>query len=240
MILPLLKSYNFEKIFNFPIEIIRSNKRKTIAIQISEVAIIVRTPYWYSKYAIDSFIIKNSNWIQKKIYEKKTKEKYEPKRFINLEKFTLIGQDYKLKIIDSTLDEPKIVDNLIIVKKGNSFERNDFIKEQTIKLLKKIAEQTLIERTNYYSEIIGAKPRSIRIKNYKSRWGSCSSKRELSYNWRIIFSPLIIIDYLVVHELCHLIHFNHSSKFWKLVETIIDDYKDRKKWLKDNGFKLNI
>ena len=78
------------------------------------------------------------------------------------------------------------------------------------------------------------------MENRKGRWGSCSSKGELTFNWRLILAPSAIVDYVVVHELCHLKHMDHSPKFWKAVASVLSDYKSRKAWLKDNGIGLNL
>lgn len=79
---------------------------------------------------------------------------------------------------------------------------------------------------------------NIRVKDQKSRWGSCSSKRNLNFNWRIIMAPEPVCDYVVIHELCHLVFMDHSANFWKLVESICPQYCQYKKWLKENGKKL--
>ena len=77
-------------------------------------------------------------------------------------------------------------------------------------------------------------PKKIIVRSYKRRWGSCSHKKDISYNWKLIMAPEKIIDYVVIHELCHLIHFNHSRDFWKSVGNIMPDYKSSKEWLKMN------
>ena len=80
----------------------------------------------------------------------------------------------------------------------------------------------------------------IYIRDQKTRWGSCSSKGNLNFNWRLIMAPLFIMDYIVVHELAHLVHPNHSRDFWKLVKKIVPDYKEKKEWLKIYGNSLSI
>lgn len=87
---------------------------------------------------------------------------------------------------------------------------------------------------------MGVTPVSVGLKNYKSQWGSCHTDGKIYYNWKVIVAPHSIVDYVVVHELCHLVHGDHSKKFWKLLGTILPDYADRKEWLKINGTKLNI
>ncbi|MBU0727650.1 M48 family metallopeptidase, partial [Patescibacteria group bacterium] len=71
-----------------------------------------------------------------------------------------------------------------------------------------------------------------------SRWGSCSDRKNLNFNWKLIMAPIEIIDYVVVHEMCHLKQMNHSSKFWNLVAEKMPDYKELRKWLKDNRYLL--
>ena len=102
------------------------------------------------------------------------------------------------------------------------------------------ALKKLIEKTKQYAGIIGVSPNSISVKNYKSRWGSCSSKGDISYNWRIILAPPHIVNYVVVHELCHLRHMNHSPAYWKSVKQVFPDYLVCRKWLKEKGINLEV
>lgn len=109
-----------------------------------------------------------------------------------------------------------------------------------IKWYQQQAETILLERTKSYSEVIGVTPSKITIKSFKARWGSCSIRREIQYNWKIVMAPKHIIDYLVVHELCHIRHHNHSPLFWKTVAKYHPEYKECKVWLKNNASLLDI
>ncbi|MFY9394281.1 MAG: M48 family metallopeptidase, partial [Halanaerobiales bacterium] len=92
----------------------------------------------------------------------------------------------------------------------------------------------------HYRKKLGVSYNKIFIRDQKTRWGSCSSKGNLNFNWRLIMAPLSIMDYIVVHELVHLIHPNHGRDFLKLVESVIPDYKEKKQWLRINGYRLKI
>ena len=81
---------------------------------------------------------------------------------------------------------------------------------------------------------MGLSPKGVGIKSFKSRWGSCSVKGKLDFNWKIVMAPNRIVDYVVVHELCHLKQHDHSPKFWTLVERVVPDYESCKEWLKKN------
>ena len=105
---------------------------------------------------------------------------------------------------------------------------------------KKQLKEIIQKRVEFYSVYIpeAEKINRIVIKEQKKRWGSCSSKGNLNFNWKLIFAPPEIIDYVVVHEMCHLKHMNHSKDFWWEVEQILPDYKERRKWLMEHGGSL--
>lgn len=104
--------------------------------------------------------------------------------------------------------------------------------------LQKAAGEVFLQRSRYFAELLNVHFNRITIREQKTRWGSCSSKQNLNFNWKLILAPPEILDYVVVHELCHLKEMNHSPAFWHEVEQILPDYPQRKKWLKDNGWKL--
>jgi len=91
-----------------------------------------------------------------------------------------------------------------------------------------------------YSQLIGVKFNRICLREQKTRWGSCSSKGNLNFNWKLIMAPSFVLEYIVVHELCHLIHMNHSKVFWLKVEEFMPDYRSAELWLKLNSRKLNF
>ena len=96
------------------------------------------------------------------------------------------------------------------------------------------------ERVAYYHSHTGGNYTSITIRDQKSRWGSCSSRGTLSFNYRLIFAPPKVLDYVVVHELCHLTHMNHSKDFWNMVAQIMPEYKVYKTWLREHGQELHL
>lgn len=100
-------------------------------------------------------------------------------------------------------------------------------------IYKKEARRILSERVEYFNVNLGYTYKNIFIKNQKKRWGSCSSKGNLNFNFRVMFLPDELRDYIVVHELCHLKEMNHSKKFWNLVESVLPDYKRLEKEIKE-------
>lgn len=111
----------------------------------------------------------------------------------------------------------------------------------TLKELRALAEEAVSyipERVSFYAGEVGVNYGRITIRNQKTRWGSCSSDGNLNFNCLLMLTPPEVIDYVVVHELCHRLEMNHSRYFWEEVERVLPDYKTRRKWLKTNGEKI--
>lgn len=106
--------------------------------------------------------------------------------------------------------------------------------------LSDMALEIIPERVNFYAGILGVTYGRITIRNQKTRWGSCSSKGNLNFNCLLMLTPPEVIDYVVVHELCHRIEMNHSKLFWDEVESVLPNYKMYRKWLKDEGNKIML
>lgn len=108
------------------------------------------------------------------------------------------------------------------------------------KRYRSMARTRFESRVAYYHRLTGGRYTSITVRDQKTRWGSCSSRGTLSFNYRLIFAPDIILDYVVVHELCHLTHMNHSRDFWNMVGSILPDYREHRKWLREHGNELTL
>lgn len=116
-----------------------------------------------------------------------------------------------------------------------SAQKSLIITEEQRKQGMERALKIIPERTAFYAEKMGVTYFKITIREQKTRWGSCSSKGNLNFNWKLVLMPMEILDYVVVHELAHRKEMNHSPKFWKVVEEILPDYKVRRKYLKEQG-----
>nr|WP_207789036.1 M48 family metallopeptidase [Neobacillus terrae] len=100
--------------------------------------------------------------------------------------------------------------------------------------------QKVTERINYYQHYFKKKPSSIKVKEQQKRWASCTSKDELLFNWRCVMAPSPVLDYIVVHEMCHMLFKNHSQNFWDLLASVLCDYERRKEWLRNFGVRMDI
>lgn len=109
--------------------------------------------------------------------------------------------------------------------------------EERLKRVQK-ALRVIPERVEYFAEMMNVTYGRITIREQKTRWGSCSSEKNLNFNWKLILAPPEVLDYVVVHELCHLKEMNHSKAFWDEVGKVMPEYETYKLWLKENGWKL--
>lgn len=215
-------------------KIIRSN-RKSISIQVVENGnLIVRAPKRVTKREINQIIIKHKEWILKKQAIVKSRI-ISKKQFVEDEIFLLFGKKHYLKFNDK-FKTPIIFDDKIVVSKFIS-EKWEYIFELWYK---KVALDFFLKRAVIYSKLLGVRYTKIKLSSAKTRWGSCSSKGNINLSWRLIMAPVQIIDYVVVHELAHLIEPNHSHKFWFHVGRILPEYRILRKWLKENGYMLKL
>lgn len=221
---------------------IKGGNRKTASLSVSpknEVSITV--PDSLSKDETDRLIQKKSAWIWDKInINNSVKFPNKPKEYVNGESFPFAGRNYRLKVAygDATT---KVQNGHIVVsvpKNGN--DSASTIADKITEWYKLKALQKLKSRAAFYSKRMPKQPAGIIIKDYKSRWGSCFKNGIIAFNWRIVMTRQRFIDYVVVHELCHLVEDNHSPRFWKLLGTILPDWQERKNWLRVNGGMLDL
>ena len=118
------------------------------------------------------------------------------------------------------------------------FVESEYLTNEEIKKLADKALQHIPKRVSYYAKQIDVTYGKITIRNQKTRWGSCSSEKNLNFNWKLILAPPEVLDYVVVHELCHLKEMNHSKAFWDEVGKVMPEYETYKLWLKENGWRL--
>lgn len=210
-------------------------KRKTLSIMINrEGELIIKAPKNMPLSEITQFIQSKEKWINS--HQLQIKNRLDAnKDIINLEKVLVLGNKFEINYIDN-LKEIKEEGNKIFVPTKFYPKKQQYI----AKWLKNKAIPIIENRVLYFSTNYKIKFNSISLINAKTRWGTCSSMKEISFNWRVIMLPPRLIDYIIIHELMHILEANHSANFWKLVETVMPDYKKRKEELKNCSFILNL
>jgi hypothetical protein len=214
---------------------VKKSKRKTMSLEIKQDgAVLVRVPNLTPDFLIKKFVQQNGKWIEKKRAKAIKRHRVVlNKHFVPGEKFLFLGEEYDLKLIAG-----KGLDLDGDFKLGLASQ--DKAREVFEKWYKQEFRSLIEERVEYFADMFGYKYDKLRISSAKTRWGSCSSNKTLSFVWRLVMAPMEVIDYVAVHELAHLKHMDHSSRFWNEVERMMPDYKQHKAWLKENGWRLVI
>ena len=214
-----------------PHKIIKS-KRRTLSLSINENAeLIVRAPNQISNKRIKEFIIEKSKWINKNknLMQSRINEMNDSDS-----NYLFLGNIYPLIKVNENPNKIDFNGTEFIT----SIENQDKFKASLKSWYKIKFKEIAIPRLNYFSDKYNLKINQVRFKNQKTLWGSCSSKNNINLNYLLVMAPMIVIDYVIIHELVHTVHKNHSENFWNAVEAIMPDYKKAKKWLNKNGYKL--
>ena len=224
---------------DLPIEVVRTKRRKTASIEVIDGAVHAIVPEQLSNGRIEALLKKRISWIRMKLREQSRIVTPKIKEYVSGENFTYLGRNYRLKVLRDTDHNVKLKGGYLEVGVGKNPTDSE-IRSALVGWYEAHALQRLTEKTNRYASIMGVSLNLVSVRDYKARWGSCSSKGEISFNWRIIIAPHHIVDYVVVHELCHLKHPNHSPAYWKSVKHEISDYEVCRQWLKEHGTELVI
>ncbi|WP_435187960.1 M48 family metallopeptidase [Pseudothioglobus sp. nBUS_23] len=214
-----------------PNKIIRS-KRKTLSLTINENAeLIIRAPKRLSIEKIQDFINEKENWInrKKRLIENQIKDVTS-----NHNKLLYLGTLFPINVEQNASKELFFTGEEFI---ANSIEP-DSLSLSIKKWYKNKFKEIALPRVAYFANKHNLMVNQVRIKNQKTMWGSCSSKNNINLNYLLLMAPMGVIDYVIVHELVHTIHRNHSTDFWDSVESIMPEFQEHKRWLKKNGYKL--
>ena len=203
--------------------------RKNLYISIKDGQVLLKIPYGYSKEKAYDFLLSKSDWIKKALA--KQTPNFGFKTYENGEKVKLLGKEYTLRLIESNkFFAPYFSENEIIVSINKSINQ-ERIAYYINKLLLDFATREIECSCKKLCQITGLYPKKVSIKQMKSRWGSCSSNDNISINYDIIYHDRECLEYVIIHELCHLKYMNHSKDFWDLVEKYCPDRKRIRKLL---------
>ncbi len=242
----------YEEGVEFPYHMIKS-RRKTVALQILKNSeIVVRLPMGLSWQTGHDFVIKNKNWIYNQVMRvKEARAMQEEFHWVDGAEVLLHGEKKRLLVyikktgrgveVWETGEDIRVVGRPPDV--GNEDQETDieqWVKTSVEQWYKKQAKDYLVKRTTLWAQRMGTSFARISIRDQATRWGSCSTKGNLNFNWKLVLLPEELADYVVVHELGHRFHMDHSSDFWGVVEDYLPDYKQRRKLLKDYGEKINL
>lgn len=217
---------------------IAKSKRKTVSIFIErDGSVSARVPDNKTDEEIEQILKSKEYQIHKNLAEwSQLNEKKTIREYVNGQSFLYLGRNYRLTIVDE--DENKLIlknGRFLLPKKAQVKAKELFVEFYKEKLSDKL--QPIINR---YKNQLGVSPNEIKIMELQNRWASCSSIGNVNFHWKCAMAPIDVLNYIVVHELAHLIHINHTTAFWNEVDKVIPNYQKHVQWLKIYGASMDL
>ena len=223
-------------------EVVRSRRSTADIVVERNGKVVVRAHAALPDERIEDIVEAKRYWIYKTLAEWRDLNATRVLReYRNGEGFLYLGRSYRLLLV---ADQQAPLD----LKDGRFCLRRDVVDRGDVAAAQAAfrgyyvsrGQQRIAQRVNYYAPKVGVRPRGMDVRELGYRWASCSPAGRLAFHWKCMMAPPKIIDYIVVHELCHLHQGDHTAAFWNEVDKILSDYEERKDWLKKNGAGLSI
>lgn len=223
-------------------QVIRSRRSTADIIIERDGGVLVRAPEWASDEQVACIVESKNYWIYQGLAEWRDLNATRVLReYRNGEGFLYLGRAYRLQLVGDQ-------EEALLLRQGRFTLRRDLAEHGDIALAKAAfrdfyvakGRERLRHRVNYYAPKVGVAPTATEVRELGHRWAACSPTGELLFHWKCMMAPQTIIDYVVVHELCHLRQRDHTDAFWNEVDKILPDYLERKDWLRRTGAALDV
>lgn len=223
-------------------EVVRSERSTADIIIERDGSVVVRAPDWAEDEAIEGIVASRAYWIFQNLAEWRELNAARVVRELkNGEGFLYLGRSYRLLLVDDG-DAPVALKNgRLCVQRHLVEQANATAARAAIERFFTLrGEERLRRRVAYFAPKTGVTPGDVAVRELGNRWASCSPSGDLAFHWKVMMAPATVVDYVVVHELCHLRHRDHSEAFWNEVDKVMPDYGERKEWLRKNGAGLDL
>lgn len=218
-------------------EIRRSAKRKNVTITVErDRSVVVHAPVGTPEDKVRKLVDGKRQWLFEKLNDA---QKYQPlphapgKELVNGESALYLGRAYRIELVDSTNDRVRFSSKFLIPR-SHASERKRVLREWYVER----AKEKILSRVKMHAKNLGVTYEQAKIINSRFRWGSCTPGNNLNFNWRLIKAPMFTIDYVIVHELAHLIEANHTPRFWNVVSAQLPAMDRARDWLREHGQSL--
>jgi len=228
--------------------LLKSSRRRTMEISVSEeerVRVVV--PSYVSRKAVEGFIRERSAWIINSLQAMHRANQFTCHRDYEIgQEFLFLGKSYPVYIEEGARKQTRVVFDKqgwsIFIPSGlTEAQRRQKVKTALVQWYRREAREILGTRVFHNVRLMGLEPMTVSVRTQKQIWGSCHcGEKHITLNWLLVLAPLHVIDYVIVHELAHLTHPNHSRRFWNKVESFLPDYKERQDWLKNHRLEMKL
>lgn len=224
-----------------------TKRRKSICLRVDRNSnVVVSAPKFFNKSVLQKFVQKKADWI---VDKQKTfqnfMQMYPPKEFRSGETFPLLGRKYRLmvaRVVDIKQPYCKLEDGRlkVFVDGQTGYELDEVVKDLVRECYISVTEKKVNAIICRHVGTLAVMPGKVSVVEQKKRWGSCSKKGNLRFNWRLSAMPVPVIEYIVVHELCHLKALDHSERFWRILKSVLPNHEKYRQWLRENGLQFSL
>jgi predicted metal-dependent hydrolase len=218
-------------------------ERQTTDIVIERDGVVrVRPPLRMTPEQVDETVFSKRMWIYRNLAEWHDLNATRVVReWVNGETFLYLGSSYRLSWVEEQDELLKLKDGrFLLLRSVMENSGRDAAQQVFVQFYKDKGLPRIQQRVAYFAPKVGVKAGKVQVKDLGYRWASCTSNGNLDFHWKCLMAPLTVIDYIVVHELCHLRHRDHTDAFWNEVDKVLPNYRERKEWLRQRGANLDI
>lgn len=212
----------------------RSPKRRRLTITVErDRSVVVHVPAGMSDSDIEQVVLTKRKWIYEKTgHPQKYQEMLHPpgKELVSGESALYLGREYRIEVVQTGLTEIKF-NNMFYIPAAITSKKTEMFREWYIDR----AKEEIVPRVMQHARALGVEVTEVKIADSRYRWGSCTLNNNVNINWRLIKAPMFVIDYVIVHELAHLMEANHTTRFWNIVRAQVPMADKAKVWLRENG-----
>ncbi len=213
------------------------SRRRTMNLSVErDSSVVVRAPVGTPEAAIKQAIESRKLWLYQKVnHEQKYPPTRQRKEFVSGETIPYLGRNYRLEVVQQPIEGIQFHSRFVISRQNQPKAAGLFRKWYIER-----ANERILATARYFAAAMGVTFNRVLISDLRVRWGSCTPSSNLNFNWRIMKAPVFVVDYLVVHELAHLLETNHTPQFWNIVSVQVPRWEQAKTWLRENGDLLEV
>jgi len=216
----------------------RTRRKGSVGFRLSSGQVVVLAPSAILISELRLLLESKSAWIVAKLAEQDQVPSQAKRYYTGGERLAFLDRELVLQISQGAFGTRLNGATELVVSMPQA--KPDWVRNALVRWYKLQAQVHIEQRVDYFAPLVGAWPKSIIIKTYRARWGSCNSGGQVQFNWKLMMAPSAVVDSVVVHELCHLLHMHHGPEFWAQVKRVLPSYQDARQWLKDEGHGLGL
>ena len=234
---------NARRIKDIDYLLLPGTERKTTDIVIERDGVVtVHPPKGFSPEKVDAIVVSKRMWIYKNLAQwRDLNATAVVREWVNGESFLYLGRSYRLSLIAGQKTDLKLKEGRFCLKRSLIDQGGELAAKKAFEVFYLVkGENRLSKRLDFFAPRVGVKPAGLKVKDLGFRWANCTKNNIMQFHWKCMMAPPKIVDYMVVHELCHIHQRNHTHAFWNEVDKVMPDYRERKLWLKNHGAGLDL